>query len=1062
MSEGEEKQSTARRDHLRKIERKVQEQWEEAKAFEAAPDGKKDKFFATFPYPYMNGVLHIGHAFTTMKAEFACRYQRLLGKDVLFPFGFHCTGQPIAGAAIKLQRELRTFGYPPEFPAEEEDEGKDEKKDAAPAARSKKGKVAGKKSAAKYQWNILREMGVPAEEITRFTESSHWLKYFPPIAKEHLKNVGLCVDWRRSFITTSVNPYYDSFIQWQFRMLKQKDKIFYGKRMTVFSPGDNQPCADHDRVVGEGVGVQDYTLIKLELIPPYPPKVAAVVGKRRVFLPAATLRPETMYGQTNCFLLPEGEYGIYGMPNSEAFIQSPRSALNLSYQNATPVHASPQELGIVKGQDVIGCAVKAPLCTYPKVYVLPLMTIKMNKGTGVVTSVPSDAPDDYAALMDLKNKAPMRQKHGITDEMVMPFDVVPIIETPGLGTTPAKDLCIKEKVQSQNDTKKLEDIKARCYLDSFTKGIMLVGEFKGEKVSVAKLKIRKQMIDAGQALPYSEPEAQVISRSGSECVAALTDQHYLRYGEEKWKEQVEEHIRTTLNTYSKQAREKFNYTMGWLHEWACSRSSGLGTLVPWDQQFVIESLSDSTIYMAYYTIAHYLQSDLEGAKPGLAGIKASQLTDAVWNYLFLKDKYPKYPAGCGIPQATLDRLRQEFEYWYPLDLRVSGKDLIGNHLTMCLYNHAAVWDKRPEMWPRAFFTNGHVMINGEKMSKSTGNFLTLQQSIDKFGADATRFALADAGDSLDDANFQEETANAMVLFLTKEEVWFKETKKNIDSLRAGKLEFVDEVFKNEIHVSVQKTRVAFENMRFRESITDGFRRLLGARDDYRADLERQPGDKRLMHRDVANQFLQTMLTLLFPICPHWCQYMWNQIGKEGLIDNAGWPQAPAEDRTLSLQYRYLQHVRDLIRQKYIKKLVQKPEHKEMKVVISVADRAPRWMHLTLEYARKCYKDNDNALPGIRDILPGLRAIPEMQQNKQSLERAMQLVSNLQEVVAEKGEDAFTADAAFDEAKLLNAHSSLASPRDMPKDLRVSWNISQASSETSAALPGKPLVNVDLI
>ena len=41
---------------------------------------------------------------------------------------------------------------------------------------------------------------------------------------------------------------------------------------------------------------------------------------------------------------------------------------------------------------------------YGKVYTLPMLTIKENKGTGVVTSVPSDSPDDYAALRDLKSK----------------------------------------------------------------------------------------------------------------------------------------------------------------------------------------------------------------------------------------------------------------------------------------------------------------------------------------------------------------------------------------------------------------------------------------------------------------------------------------------------------------------------------------------------------------------------------------------------------------------------------------------------------------------------------
>jgi leucyl-tRNA synthetase len=55
------------------------------------------------------------------------------------------------------------------------------------------------------------------------------------------------------------------------------------------------------------------------------------------------------------------------------------------------------------------------------------------------------------------------------------------------------------------------------------------------------------------------------------------------------------------------------------------------------------------------------------------------------------------------------------------------------------------------------------MLNGAKMSKSTGNLLTLKQAIKKFGADATRLSLADAGDGMEDANFEEKTANANIL-----------------------------------------------------------------------------------------------------------------------------------------------------------------------------------------------------------------------------------------------------------------------------------------------------------
>jgi hypothetical protein len=89
--------SRARRDQLLTIQGAAQKQWAEAKLFEAdAPEGgapvPEGKFFGNFPYPYMNGVLHLGHAFSISKLEFAAAFHRLCGKRTLFPQAFHCTG----------------------------------------------------------------------------------------------------------------------------------------------------------------------------------------------------------------------------------------------------------------------------------------------------------------------------------------------------------------------------------------------------------------------------------------------------------------------------------------------------------------------------------------------------------------------------------------------------------------------------------------------------------------------------------------------------------------------------------------------------------------------------------------------------------------------------------------------------------------------------------------------------------------------------------------------------------------------------------------------------------
>jgi leucyl-tRNA synthetase len=101
---------------LRELEKKYQNRWQSEKLFEVNAPPTEDiaglspaeiqknypKWFGNFPYPYMNGMLHLGHAFTISKIEFAAGFQRMLGKRVLFPHGFHVTGLPIKVSAVPI------------------------------------------------------------------------------------------------------------------------------------------------------------------------------------------------------------------------------------------------------------------------------------------------------------------------------------------------------------------------------------------------------------------------------------------------------------------------------------------------------------------------------------------------------------------------------------------------------------------------------------------------------------------------------------------------------------------------------------------------------------------------------------------------------------------------------------------------------------------------------------------------------------------------------------------------------------------------------------------------
>ncbi|XP_075397882.1 leucine--tRNA ligase, cytoplasmic isoform X2 [Tenrec ecaudatus] len=947
-----ERKGTAKVDFLKKIEKEIQQKWDNEKVFEVNASNLekqtgKGKYFVTFPYPYMNGRLHLGHTFSLSKCEFAVGYQRLKGKRCLFPFGLHCTGMPIKACADKLKREIELYGCPPEFPDEEEEDEETSVKTEdiilKDKAKGKKSKATAKAGSSKYQWGIMKTLGLSDEEIVKFAEAEHWLDYFPPLAIQDLKRMGLKVDWRRSFITTDVNPYYDSFVRWQFLTLRERNKIKFGKRYTIYSPKDGQPCMDHDRQTGEGVGPQEYTLIKLKVLEPYPSKLSGLKGKN-IFLVAATLRPETMFGQTNCWVRPDMKYIGFETATGDIFVCTQRAARNMAYQGFTRDNGVVPVVKEFMGEEILGASLSAPLTSYKVIYVLPMLTIKEDKGTGVVTSVPSDSPDDLAALRDLKKKQALRAKYGVRDDMVLPFEPVPIIEIPDFGNLSAVTICDELKIQSQNDREKLAEAKEKLYLKGFYDGVMLVDGFKGQKVQDVKKTLQKKMIDSGDAFIYMEPEKQVMSRSSDECVVALCDQWYLDYGEQSWKEQTSQCLKN-LETFCEETRKNFEATLDWLQEHACSRTYGLGTRLPWDEQWLIESLSDSTIYMAFYTLAHLLQGG---------------------------------------------------------DLRGQGESPVG------------ISDK----WPAAVRANGHLLLNSEKMSKSTGNFLTLTQAIDKFSADGMRLALADAGDTVEDANFVEAMADAGILRLYTWVEWVKEMVANWDSLRSGPANtFNDRVFASEINAGIMKTDQNYEKMMFKEALKTGFFEFQAAKDKYR-ELAIEG-----MNRELVFRFIEVQTLLLAPFCPHLCEHIWTLLGKSGSIMNASWPMMDPVDEVLIRSSQYLMEVAHDLRlrlKSYImpakgKKTEKQPPQKPSHCTIYVAKNYPSWQHTTLSALRKHFEANNGKLPDNKAIASELGNLPEL---KKYMKKVMPFVAMIKENLEKMGPRVLDLQLEFDEKAVL--------------------------------------------
>jgi leucyl-tRNA synthetase len=675
---------------LGEVESKWVRRWEESRAFEADPDPSRKKVFVTFPYPYMNGPLHLGHAYSALRVDVYARYKRMKGFNVLFPWAWHWTGQPIVSAAERL---------------------------------------------AKADPLMLKEFrdieGIPDSELPKFRDPLYMAEYYTEHNRDAVKLLGLSIDWRREFHTSSHEPAFNRFVEWQYRKLKELGYVVQGTHPVVWCPHDASPTGDHDRLEGEGVAPEEFTLVKFKL------------EREDKYLVAATFRPETIFGATNLWVNPEGFYSEV-IVNGESWIVSNEAAMKLSEQG--------RAVRVIRRLD--GLSLLSSRCVVPMVGrvvpVLPALFVDTDNATGVVYSVPAHAPFDWLALRDLKTGHEKLKAYKVKSETVDGTNPISIIALDGYGQFPAVDAINTLKAVDQLDPKGEEATK-EIYSKEFHLGVMKENclSYSGMKVSDAKGAVTAELSRLRLADKMWELPQKVICRCMTKClVKVLQDQWFLRYSDPDWKGRSLQCV-AEAEMLPEEARQWFVESVKWIREWPCARKVGLGTPLPWDKEWIVETLSDSTVYMAFYTISHIIKANSVGA---------DSLVSEVFDYAFLgTGDLAATSAKSGIPAKVLDAMRAEFNYWYPVDLRNSAKELVPNHLTFFIMQHVALF--KPSQWPRGIGVNGMMLMEGVKMSKSKGNVVPITAAIEQFGADTVRATLLSSGEGMDDPDWRTKNAD---------------------------------------------------------------------------------------------------------------------------------------------------------------------------------------------------------------------------------------------------------------------------------------------------------------
>jgi len=792
---------------LHKIEAKWQRAWEKAEIFESDPDPKRKKCFVTFPYSYANGPVHVGHAFTATRVDAYARFKRMQGYNVLFPWAWHWTGTTIAGASERIKLGDKDF------------------------------------------IRALREIdGVSEENLKRFVDPIYMASYYTNENRNTVRRAGFSIDWRREFQTTS--PQFSRFVEWQYKRLREKGYVVKGTHPVVWCPHCKSPTGDHDRHEGEGVSPEEYTLMKFKY--------------EDAYLPAATFRPETIYGVTNIWLHPDANY-VKAKVNGEKWIISETAADKLKEQK--------RKITIIrrfKGKELIGKSVTNPIAE-KQLPILPAWFVNPEHATGVVYSVPAHAPADWLALKDLQQDLTSLREFGIEPFKVEVIQPISMIRVEGFGEYPAIEIVNQLGLKDQCDPKAEEATKL-LYKKEFHRGFLkeVCGEYAGKTVREIKETLindlrKKNVADSMYDLPQP-----VTCRCLKPCIVkVLEGQWFLKYSDSEWKNRTKEALnRTTICPET--ATPWFFSTIDWLKDWPCARKSGLGTPLPWKKEWIIETLSDSTIYMAFYTINKHIKQ---------YNITPEQLAPEVFDYIFYgKGSSDSVARKFKLNNQVLQSMRNEFLYWYPVDMRNSAKELIPNHLTFFLFQHTALFP--PEHWPRMIGANGMLMIEGKPMSKSKGNFVTFRSTIDQYGADSTRCALLLGQEGMDDPDWRSENIQDAK---NKLESFYRLAANIIAEARdeeTGQLEgWLLSVLQHKINVvtesmEVLKSRTAVENAFF--EVWNDFRWY-----------SRRKGN---MKAKVLLEALNIWVRLLTPFMPHICEEIWNKMEEENFVSLTNWPK----------------------------------------------------------------------------------------------------------------------------------------------------------------------------
>ncbi|MCL4371853.1 leucine--tRNA ligase [Candidatus Marsarchaeota archaeon] len=685
----------------------------------------------------------------------------------------------------------------------------------------------------------LSAFGITEEVSKELTDPLKIADYFRNSFKEGFTMAGYSIDWRREF--NSIDPLFSKMVEWQFGKLIEHGLIVKGTHPVGWCNNEGNAVGQHDTKGDTQPEIESMYAIKF-----------SSYGEEASFV-CATYRPETLYGATNLFINKDAEY-VLAKHGSEKYYISKESFENLAAQ-IDIVMERPVEPGELLSKNAVN-----PI-NGEHIPVLNGNFVKPDFGTGVVMAVPAHAPFDYFALKKIENgPKDFKKVIKLSAEKEAGDEIPALAYVKGF----AKDIENPSAEQLENATKKL-------YKDELAYGIMAEGEFAGEPVSSARSKIAEKLGSEGKlfemyVLVNDKP---LYCRCGYKVVVKLIkDQWFIDYGNREWKAKVLEHL-PALKIYPEKLMASFNAAVEWINLRATERAQGLGTRFPLNKDHIIESLSDSTIYMSFYTFANILRQ---------YGVNAEQLKPEFFDYVFNgKGNAEELAKSASIEIDAIKKCRESFSYWYRFTSRHSASELLPSHITMYVFNHVAVFDK--PYWPKQIVLNGVVLFEGKKMSKSLGNVIPMAKAIKDYGADPIRFLMVANSDLSTDTDFTNEGVNG----IRSKIAYLYDIINAANDMDAGALVHIDYWLYSKLNSKIKKATEYMEVLSLRNAYVEIFYESVNELKWYI--------DRNGRNQMALMDFIEKLILMLAPAMPHVAEEFWHMIGRSTLVVKEQWPVA---------------------------------------------------------------------------------------------------------------------------------------------------------------------------